>query len=89
MQAIRRTYNENTKAVWLTLFPVVGGGCLWATYIGFRTFATHNDVVLKARGNEPYLMRDSPKLLSRDAAITLADKWSNEMGGDDQFQKPK
>jgi len=34
-----------TKAVWLTLFPVVGGGCLWATYIGFRTFATHNDVV--------------------------------------------
>jgi hypothetical protein len=34
-------------------------------------------------------MRDSPKLLSRDAAITLAGKWSNEMGGDDKFQKPK
>lgn len=49
----------------------------------------HHPNRLKARGNEPYLMRDSPKLLSRDAAITLADKWSNEMGGDDKFQKPK
>jgi hypothetical protein len=44
---------------------------------------------LKARGSEPYLLRDSPKLLSREKAISQADKWSTAMGGNDQFQKPK
>jgi hypothetical protein len=31
--------------VWLTLFPVVAGGGLWAGYCGLRNFTSHNDVM--------------------------------------------
>jgi len=85
MQALRRSYNSETKAVWLTLFPVVCGACLWAGFFGFRTFAQHNDVVLKSKGAEPYLKRESPKLLARERAIKQAHKWSEEMGGQDSY----
>lgn len=79
------------------------GGCLWATYIGVRTFHQHNDVMyhhpptnhemllttyllpsLKSKGAEPYLMNESPKLLSRQGAIAKFETWRKEMGGESQ-----
>jgi len=40
---------------------------------------------LKSKGAEPYLKRESPKLLARERAIKQAHKWSEEMGGQDSY----
>ncbi|ELR17093.1 uncharacterized protein ACA1_057270 [Acanthamoeba castellanii str. Neff] len=37
---------------------------------------------IKAKGAEPYLASESPKLISRKSAISTTTKWVNEMGGE-------
>lgn len=94
-----------TKPVWITLFPLITGGCVWAGYVSSRTLFGHNEIVyvirikcntlpliesamnlthcysISAKGEEPYLLRDSPKLLSRQRNISTHKMYDQQMDG--------
>jgi len=74
-------FNETSKPVWLTLFPLIAGGCMWAGYVGGRTLFGHNEIVISSKAEEPYLLRDSPKLLSRQKNISTHQMYEREMDG--------
>jgi hypothetical protein len=52
-----------TKPVWLTLFPLIAGGCLWAGYVSTRTLFGHNEIVyaLPFSSLSPPLSRELPQ----------------------------
>jgi hypothetical protein len=76
-----QVFSESTKPVWFTLFPLIAGGCLWAGYIGCRTLFGHNEIVLSNKAEEPYLLRESPKLFSRERNIATKMNYSRMMDG--------
>jgi len=74
-------FNNSTLPVWLTLFPVIGGGCVWAGYVSARTLFGHNEIVLASSATEPYLTREAPKLMGRNRNIATKERYNREMDG--------
>ncbi|KAL6043622.1 hypothetical protein QOT17_023794 [Balamuthia mandrillaris] len=74
----KKMYTHDTKAVWWTIAPVIGGGLVWATYMSLRSL-NYNDIVIATKEKEPYLLRESPKLYNRERARTQTEQWIDEM----------
>jgi len=74
-------FNDSTKPVWLTLFPIIAGGCVWAGYVSARTLFGHGEIVLSSSSTEPYLNREAPKLMGRQRNISTKERYNREMDG--------